>query len=166
MMYARAWAYLECVVGPELGTVCSGLSTTALTIVGLLVNTLGDKKVLRDCCMSPLCCPTLVSGMGSQKVTIFFARAWVYLERVVGSLVGSVHSGLSTVAVTTLGACAVLGDCCKLPSLCPTLGSGMGSLKVTFFFFFTGTVVVLFKMSFIFLQYRHFLFPTNLNSMA
>ncbi len=63
------------------------------------------------------------------------ARAWVYLEQVVGPLVGTVHSGLLTVAVTTLGACAVLGDCCKLTPLCPTLGSGMGSLRVIFFFF-------------------------------
>jgi hypothetical protein len=54
------------VVGPELGTVRSGLSTTALPIV-VLVNTLGDNKVLGDWCMSPTRCPTLGSGMGSQR---------------------------------------------------------------------------------------------------
>jgi hypothetical protein len=70
--YARAWAYLECVVGPELGIVRSGLSTTALPIIGLLVNTFGDNKVLGDCCMSPTRCPTLGSGMGSWKVTVYF----------------------------------------------------------------------------------------------
>ncbi len=77
-------------------------------------------------------------------------------------MVGMVCSGLSTVAVTTLGACAVFGDCCKFPPLLPTLGSGMGSLKVKLFFFSTGTVVILFKMLFIFCNTAISSFPRML----
>ncbi len=112
------------------------------------------------------CAYSVMSSGGWLRVDhpllTMLARAWVYLERVVGPLVGTMHSGLSTVAVTTLGACAVLGDCCKLPPVCPTLGSGMGSLKVTFFFFSIGTVVVLFKMSFIFCNAAISSFPQML----
>ncbi len=97
-----------------------------------------------------------------RPLLTMLARAWVYLEQIVGPLMGTVHSGLLTVAVTTLGACAVLGDCCKLPLLCPTLGSGMGSLKVTLFFLSTDTVVVLFKMSFIFCNTAITSFPRML----
>ncbi len=39
-----------------------------------------------------------------RPLLTMLARAWVYLEQVVGPMVGTVHSGLSTMAVTTLGA--------------------------------------------------------------
>ncbi len=97
-----------------------------------------------------------------RPLLTMLARTWVYLEWVVGPLVGTGHSGLSTVAVTTVGACAVLGDCCKLPPLCPTLGSGMGSLKVTFYRHSCHIVQNVIYL----LQSRHFLFSTNVNLMA
>ena len=65
----------------------------------------------------------------------------MYFDRVVGPLLMPTvrGSGLSTVAVTslgevlfTLGVSAVFDDSCMLPDRVPTLGSGMGSRKVTF----------------------------------
>ncbi len=52
-------------------------------------------------------CANSVMSSGSQlrvdhPLLTMLARTWLYLERVVGPLVGTVHSGLSTVAVTTL----------------------------------------------------------------
>jgi hypothetical protein len=54
-----------------MGAVKVGLSTIALEIDGLSETTLGDNNVLGDSCMSYR--PTLGSGMGSRKVTVFLS---------------------------------------------------------------------------------------------
>ncbi len=82
---AKAWAYLDQVVGPLLGTVANGFAT-----INFLVAVVA----------------------GGLLATL---------------LIGMVASGLSIVAVATLGDNIVLGDCCMSPALLPTLGSGMGS---------------------------------------
>jgi hypothetical protein len=105
---------------------------------------------------------------GAHLLWTILPKAWAYLDRVVGPLLGTVANGFATinplvvavaggllatllirmvasglliVAVTTLGDNIILGDCCMSPALLPNLGSGMGSWKVTF---------ILFRMLFIF----------------
>ena len=52
-----------------------------------------------------------------------------------------------TALVSTLGTVAIsFGDCCKPIVFLDTLGSGMGSLKVTVLFFFCLDTVVLLRM--------------------
>jgi hypothetical protein len=89
------------------------------------------------------------------------ARAWGCFNRMIGSLLGTVAtgfaainslveavaSGLLMIAVVTLGANALRGNCYMSTPCFPTLGFGMDLLKVTFF---TATLLdfTLVRMSF------------------
>ena len=87
--FDRAWAYFDRVVGPSFIPLVAGFATInflmvddlLLTMVSsgfsiVTVDTLGAKNVLGEICMSPELLPTLGSGTGSLKVTLY----WSFLQ--------------------------------------------------------------------------------------
>ena len=123
---ARAWEYFDRVVGPALVSTCSGLSMVALIIFGAPMSTLGDSTVLGDCCKVPTRPPTLGSGIGSRKVTVFFVLLFVN---------GSDVSLLLRISLifcnTTISSFPRRLLCCRMPESGSEIANGLDYLVLS-----------------------------------